>query len=213
MKKSIATWSFAFAGLAPAVHAQYAAPGANGFPLPPKEPWYQQAWHTVRDPAPEKWYQGVWKNWSDLWRLGDTTVVIPFSTYHFRFAYTREQIDEYTEWPFGFGFGRARPDERGNMRDVYIMGFQDSHGKPSYMAGYRYMWQWRPIEGASDFRIGAGYTIFLMARSDTFGGYVPFPGILPVATIAYKRFALESAYVPGGQGVGNVLFTYARIQF
>jgi len=211
MKKSAATLTLALAA-APLAHAQYAPPGANGFPLPPKEVWYEQAWHTLRDPAPDTWYKGIWKNWSDTFRLGDTTVLVPFSTYHFRFAYTQEQIDNYTEWPWGFGVGRTRPDERGNARDVYAMAFQDSHGKPSYMVGYRYMWQWRPIKSATDFRIGAGYTVFLMSREDTWN-YFPFPGILPVATLGYKRFALETAYVPGGQGYGNILFTYAVITF
>lgn len=200
------------AGAAPLARAQYAADGTNGLPVQPEEKWYEQAWHTLRDPEPEKWHQGIWKTWSDTFRLGDTIVYIPFSTYHFRFAYTKEQIDKYTEWPLGFGLGRAMPDERGNLRDVYAMVFQDSHSKPTYMTGYRYMWQWRPMKSATDFRVGAGYTVFLMSRDDVWNR-IPFPGIVPVGTIAYKRLALESVYVPGGHGYGNVLFTYVRLQF
>lgn len=221
MKRSIAT-SLAALGCAavPVTHAQTTptpAQPASSTPAQPASspagvPWYQQAWYTLRDPQPATWYEGIWKNWRDTFRLGDTTVLIPFSTYHLRFAYEQEKIDQYVEWPWGFGLARSRPDERGNQRIVYAMAFQDSNSKPTYMAGYRYMWEWRPFESAADLRIGAGYTLFLMSRSDTFG-YVPFPGILPVGTIGYKRFALETAYVPGGQGYGNVLFTFARIQF
>ena len=40
--------------------------------------------------------------------------------------------------------------------------------------------------------------------------YIPFQGILPIASISYKDLSIQTAYVPGGQNVGNVLFAWAK---
>ena len=176
-----------------------------------EEGFWESAWHTLRDPAPETWYQGIWKNWADSFKDGGTTVMLPISTYHLRSAYPPEKIDTYTEWPLGFGLGRTRYDQYGNSREVFAFGFQDSHGKPQYQVGYLWLKNWRPIESTQDFRLGLGYTLFLMAREDT--NYYPVPGILPVASAGFKGFVLQTTYVPGGQGYGNVIFTWAQYTF
>ncbi|MCX7892909.1 MAG: lipid IV(A) palmitoyltransferase PagP [Burkholderiales bacterium] len=173
--------------------------------------FWQSAWHTLRDPGPETWYQGIWKNWTDTYQEGRWTAMLPINTYHLRFAYTDEKIDTYTEWPLGFGIARSRFDEYGNRREVFAFVFQDSHGKPQYQVGYLWLKQWRPLADAQDFRLGLGYTLFLMAREDS--NYIPFPGILPVASVGYKRLTIETTYVPGGIGYGNVIFTWAQFTF
>jgi palmitoyl transferase len=89
------------------------------------------------------------------------------------------------------------------------MGFQDSHFKPQWMTGYVWRAVWRPAE---DMRLGLGWTAFVMARADI-GHYTPFPGILPTASIGYKKLSLETTYVPGARGAGNVLFFWGKWHF
>lgn len=176
-----------------------------------EEGFWESAWHTLRDPAPETWYQGIWKNWTDTFQDGGTTIMLPINTYHLRFAYPPEKIDSYTEWPLGLGLARSRFDADGNKREVFAFIFQDSGGTPQYQVGYLWLKQWRPMQSAQDFRLGLGYTLFLMAREDS--SYIPFPGILPVAGVGFKGFSIETTYIPGGNGYGNVIFTWAQYTF
>ena len=86
------------------------------------------------------------------------------------------------------------------------MAFQDSHFKPEWIAGYGWKTYW-PL--GSEVRLGLGYTAGLTTRAD-YGNYAPVPFILPIGSLEYGRFALESAYVPGGKGNGNVFFIWAK---
>ena len=131
---------------------------------------------------------------------------LPFKTYHSRSSYSAEQIAEYQENPAGFGVGKGLYNERGNWEGVFALAFQDSHFKPSYTAGYSWKSIWRPAE---DVRVGLGYMGGLMMRADTWN-YVPFPVLLPVASLAYKNFSIEGAYVPPSGSAGNVLFFWAK---
>jgi hypothetical protein len=144
---------------------------------------------------------------TNIWQEGTNDFYLPFHTHHLRSAYDREKIDSYQENPLGFGFGRSLYEE-GLWRGVYLMAFQDSHYKPSYMLGYGHQWLWQPTK---DWRVGGGLTAFFMARADI-GHYTPFPGILPTASIGYKAFSIETTYVPGGRGAGNILFFWGRIE-
>ena len=140
---------------------------------------------------------------------GDWELYVPLYTYHLRFAYTDEKISSYNEHPSGLGFGRGRIDEKGNWHGLYAMFFHDSHFKPEYQLGYGFKTFW-PI--ADSLKVGLGYTLFLGARTDI-NNYIPFLGILPVASLEYGRFSLDATYVPGGQGNGNVIFIWSKIRF
>jgi palmitoyl transferase len=53
----------------------------------------------------------------------------------------------------------------------------------------------------------------LVSRSDIFN-HIPFPVILPLASIEWYRVALMASYVPrlsGDGGNGDVLYLFARI--
>ncbi len=142
-----------------------------------------------------------------VWEAGRPDLYLPLHTHHLRYAYDRERIDGYQEDPPGFGFGRSL-EEDGQWRGLYGMAFQDSHFKPSYILGYGHRWLWQPAE---HWRVGGGLTAFLMARSDI-GHYLPFPGVLPTASLAYRAVSVETAFVPGSRGAGNILFFWARIE-
>src|SRR5260364_363980 len=70
--------------------------------------------------------------------------------------------------------------------------FSDSHYDPQPIAGYARQWFTQPI--ASSVSLGAGYTVALSTRSD--GWYIPFPIILPLATVRFSRFSLMTTGLP-----------------
>ena len=156
--------------------------------------------------ADKSWFSRVWDPISNAYNNGDWEIYLPLHTHHLRSKYTAEKIATYQENPPGFGFGRGSYDEKGNWDGVYAMGFQDSHFKPMYIAGYGWKAIWRPAE---DWRLGLGYTAGLMSRADMLG-YVPFPIVLPMASLAYKNLSLETTFVPGAAGAGNIFFIWAK---
>lgn len=140
------------------------------------------------------------------YREGTPEYYLPVRTWHMRWAYTREKIDSFQENTLGLGYGRGRFDDKGNWHGLYAMGFQDSHFKPEWLAGYGWKTYWRLSE---DVRLGLGYTAGVTARSDL-GHYAPVPVILPLGSLDYREVSLESAYVPGGRGFGNILFFWLK---
>ena len=99
-----------------------------------------------------------------------------------RQMYSREKIDSFNELAWGGGYGRSIYDEDGDWQGLYAMAFLDSHSKVEPIAGYGFLKIGRVSE---NFRLGAGYTVFLTARHDTMS-YVPFPGVLPLVSAGYK---------------------------
>lgn len=160
--------------------------------------WYRKAWDTAGE------------HLSDIWTKGDVELYVPFWSYHLPFAYSPSQRADYTEYPAGGGLGKGWYNERGNWEGVYFMEFRDSHAKPMYMGGYGWIPTWNPINEKS--RIGIGATVFMFMRSDI-NYYAPTPGILPVGTIGYGPIDVQVAYIPGGEGYGNVLFWWAKYSF
>lgn len=160
--------------------------------------------------AEESWYDSGSRHIVQTWKEGQVEAYLPFLSYHMPFAYTEEQRQEYTERPYGFGLGKGRFNDRGNYEGIYAMVFQDSHGQPQYMAGYAWIPTW-PI-GDTEIKVGVGMAAFLTARADI-NNYLPFPGILPVASLSISKFSIQASYVPGGQGNGNVLFAWTKWTF
>ena len=162
---------------------------------------------SAKTPADERsWYLRMWDPLSNAYDNGAWEFYLPLVTHHLRSQYTAEKIAGFQERPLGFGVGRGVYDEKGNWDGVYGMAFQDSHSKPMYMLGYGWKSIWRPAE---DVRLGLGYAAGLMSRTDIFH-YVPFPAVLPMASLAYKNFNLEGIFLPGGKGNGNIFFIWAK---
>lgn len=157
-----------------------------------------------------RWFDTGVNHVKDTWKEGKVEAYVPFLTFHMPFAYTPEQRAQYTENPFGFGLGLGRYNASGNYEGTYAMVFQDSHGQPEYMVGYAWIPTW-PL-GDTALKVGVGVVGFITARADT-ANYTPFPGILPVASLSIADFSVQAAYVPGGNGWGNVLFAWAKWSF
>ncbi|MDO8347710.1 MAG: lipid IV(A) palmitoyltransferase PagP [Rugosibacter sp.] len=152
------------------------------------------------------WLARVKNEVVETWQEGTPELYLPLHTEHLRGYYTREKIDSYQETPWGFGYGHGRFDANGNWHGVYAMGFQDSHYKPEWLAGYGWKTYWNLAAGA---KLGLGYTAGLTTRSDI-GHYTPVPLVLPIGSLDYRDVSLETTYVPGGRGYGNIFFFSAK---
>lgn len=154
---------------------------------------------------------GMWSNikntLSSTWAADSYELYLPVNTWHNRHYYSQEKIDGYNEQPWGMGIGKYRYDEDGDWHGIYAMAFADSHSKIQPVAGYAFQKMWYP---SNNIRLGAGYTLGLTLREDF--NYMPLPVIAPLASVEYKQLALQSTYIFGGKGNGNILFTWIKWQ-
>jgi lipid IVA palmitoyltransferase len=146
---------------------------------------------------------------TEVWNNGSHDLYLPLYTYHLPFAYDDDKVDSFREFTWGAGYGRSRYNEAGNWEGIYLMAFSDSHSKVQPILGYGHQWMWGSQNG---FHAGAGYTAFLTSRADIAKNF-PIPGILPIASINYDKYSLNTTYVPGGRGNGNILFFWSRLGF
>ena len=142
---------------------------------------------------------------SQTWHSPDVELYVPINTWHNRNYYQSEEIDDFNERPWGLGAGKYRYDEEGDWHAIYAMAFLDSNKEIEPIIGYGFQKVWRANE---NLRLGLGYTIGVTVRQDF--DYVPIPLFLPLFSVKYKQVALQSTYVPGGQGHGNILFSWIR---
>jgi lipid IVA palmitoyltransferase len=151
----------------------------------------------------------VWARAQDsllqTWDSDSYELYIPIHTWHNRHYYSSEKIDSYNEQPWGLGVGKYRIDKDGDWHALYIMAFQDSHNDIEPAAGYAFQNIWG---AANHVRLGLGYTVGMTIRQDT--DYLPTPVIAPLMSVAYQKIALDSTYIIGGDGYGNILFTWLR---
>lgn len=152
------------------------------------------------------WYDAAWHYVNNIYQKGNWEVIVPISTYHMRNSYSSEQIESYEESPPGFGLGKGRINSSGNYEGLYAMGYQDSHHFPSWQVGYVWQALWRPIN--ENFRVGLGYTAFILAREDI-GHYTPFPAASPMTSIAYKNLTIDVTFIP----FSNVFFSNIKWAF
>lgn len=155
------------------------------------------------------WFEKLGNNFNKALDGPDKNIFIPINTWHNRLAYDDDKIDDYNEMPWGLGYGVSRYDEDGDWHSVYGMVFEDSNHHPQTIFGYAFQKNWL-IGDNPDFRVGAGLTVGLTQRQEY--SYIPIPIPLPIAGLEYKKFAIQTTYIPGGKNNGNVLFTWLRYQ-
>ena len=149
----------------------------------------------------------------DSWHNGDADLYLTGYAYHDRNTYTPEKIASFNENAWGGGFGTSKTNDRGDLFGWYAMAFKDSHNEWTKAVGWHWATYW-PAQ--SKYAVGLGYTAFLGSRPDIYGG-IPFPGILPIATIKLSRVEVVGTYIPKVSqkttGNGNVGFVFMRIHF
>lgn len=145
------------------------------------------------------------QEFDSIWRSDQSDLYLPLHIWHNPAFYSSAKLATYNEQPWGIGFGKHRYDAAGNWHALYAMAFLESHNDVEPIAGYAFQKIWRPAAG---WRLGAGFTAGVTLRSDYH--YLPIPVLLPLASLEYGRLAIQSTYIPGGHGNGNVLFTWLR---
>lgn len=142
---------------------------------------------------------------------GDNVLYLSGYAHHDRGTYSPEKIAEFNEAAWGAGFGRTLIDGNGNSNALFGLAFLDSHSDVELQVGYAREWRWQFAEHAA---VGAGFVAMLVSRADIFNG-VPFPAILPLASVEVGPVALMASYVPklssSDGGNGNVLYIFGRI--
>jgi lipid IVA palmitoyltransferase len=141
------------------------------------------------------------------WQSTEYELYIPINTWHNRNYYSAEKIDSFNEQPWGLGIGKYRYDEDGDWHGIYGMAFLDSHNNIEPVFGYGFQKVWQSSENV---QLGLGYTAGVTVRTDL--DHLAAPLLLPLFSIQYKDVAVQSTYIPGGQGYGNILFTWLRWQ-
>lgn len=153
----------------------------------------------------------AWDYAKRIWNEGDNTLYLSGYAYHGRNTYSAEKIAEFNEEAWGGGFGRTLIDENGNSNSLFGLAFLDSHSDVQAQVGYAREWRWQFTEHAA---LGAGFVAMLVTRSDMFNN-IPFPAVLPLASLEVHGVGLMASYVPklngGDGGNGDVLFLFGRI--
>ena len=101
--------------------------------------------------------------------------------------------EQWNEDNWGLGIEREFKSTSPWVKIALANGFKDSLGNPSYMAGGGL--KRRFFVHADDFYVDLGGIAFMMTR-DGVNGNAPFPGVLPAATVGFKRVALNVTYLP-----------------
>ena len=100
---------------------------------------------------------------------------------------------DWNEDNWGLGFEREFASDTPWIKLALANGFKDSMGNPSYMAGggiKRRFWV-----RSDDLYVDLGGVAFMMKRENVHQNQ-PFPGVLPAATIGFKRVAVNLTYMP-----------------
>jgi palmitoyl transferase len=155
------------------------------------------------------WFQSACSRLHQIWTEGSNDLYLTGYAWHNRYKYSPERVKKYNELAWGGGLGRGLYDEDGDWHGLYAFAFLDSHKNVEPIAGYAFLKTAHLNENLS---IGGGLSAFVTARPDIFHG-IPFPGVLPWASITYERLTLCATYIPGAKDAGNVLFLLAKWQF
>jgi hypothetical protein len=101
--------------------------------------------------------------------------------------------EQWNEDNWGLGIEREFKSASPWVKVALANGFKDSLGNPSYMAGGGLKRRFHVR--SDDFYVDLGGIAFMMTR-DGVNGNAPFPGLLPAATVGFKRVALNLTYLP-----------------
>lgn len=143
------------------------------------------------------------------WNSESWSCIVPVNTWHNRWTYDHDKIQEFNERPWGIGAGKYRIDENGNRHSLVALTFQDSHDspEPTFVYGWQKIWRQEKT-----FRPTLGLMGGITFRKDY--SWIPVPAVLPVFGVDIGPFSLENTYIPSlGSNNGNVLFTWLTWRF
>ncbi|GAB3537710.1 lipid IV(A) palmitoyltransferase PagP [Noviherbaspirillum agri] len=166
-----------------------------------------------QQPDDSSWWDNTKETLHDITEHGEWDVYLSGYSHHSRSTYEERRIRKLNEKAWGGGFGKTIRNAKGNDESLYGLVIRDSRENLQWSVGYAYQWVY-PLFG-SRFEAGAGISAMLIRREDWFDG-VPFPALLPVASLGIKEAKLMATYVPRmstRKGKGNVLLLFTKFQF
>jgi palmitoyl transferase len=146
----------------------------------------------------------------DTYDNGGNGVLISGYSWHLPSTWTPEKRAELNPRAWGAGFVRTVEDADGDSHSVFVFGFKDSHHHIEWNLGYEHSTYWGPRDGPQP---GLGYTAMLVQRPDIAGG-VPFPALLPLASLRFGDATLYATYIPtlnGGINNGSIVYLFGRV--
>lgn len=155
------------------------------------------------------WYEAVRDNFKLIYNEGNNDIYVTGYAYHDRWTYTKEKLKDLNEGAYGGGIGRSIVNKKGNTEMLYAMAHLDSHSDVQINVGYAWA---KKFSIAGDFKLGFGYTAFLVSRSD-FAHRIPLPFALPLVTVDIDDVSIMGILIPklnDGINNGNVLFIFAK---
>jgi palmitoyl transferase len=153
-----------------------------------------------------KWLNRLCLRPYQTWKKGDNELYISGFAWHNRYYYDKERIPNYNEAAFGGGLGKSFYDEDGDWHGLYAFAFLDSHKNVEPVLGYAFL---KTAHFQTHWHAGLGYALLVTQRPDINHG-IPFPGVLPWASVGYRRASISATYIPGHRNVGNVLYLVGR---
>jgi palmitoyl transferase len=148
----------------------------------------------------------------NAWYDGKPTLYFSGYSWHDPNTYDETKQGQFNDRAWGGGFGWAKDAPNGDNFSWYALIFRDSHYQYTKMAGWGWMTYW---PAKAPVAVGLGGTVFLMSRPDIYNS-IPFPAILPLASVKAYGFEVLGTFVPkvnGGVNHGNVAYFFARYQF
>jgi len=147
---------------------------------------------------------------ADTYEQGRMGVLLSGYSWHLPSTWTPERRAELNANAWGVGLVRTTEDEKGDSRSVFLLAFLDSHENIQWNVGYEHSTYWGSRAGL---QAGLGYTVAIVQRPDIADG-VPFPAILPLASLRYRDATFFMTYIPslgGGINHGSTLFMFGRV--
>jgi len=156
-----------------------------------------------------EWLNSPCRRLVDTYDKGDTELIVSGYAWHTPWTWTAEKRAEENANAWGGGLARTVERDNGDTDTVFFLVFSDSHSRPEYQLGYGWSTYWGERSGVQP---GLGYTAMLVARNDIFNGW-PFPAMLPLLSLRYRKFTLLSTYIPtlGGVNHGSVFYIVGKI--
>lgn len=155
------------------------------------------------------WFKKAGHRLHQIWYEGTTELYLSGYAWHNRYTYRASKIKTYNELAWGGGLGKGFYDEDGDWHALSAIAFLDSHKNLEPAAGYTFL---KIARLGENVRLGGGYSILVTARPDI-NHNIPFPGIIPWASLTYKQATLSATYIPGSKGAGNVLYILGKWTF
>jgi palmitoyl transferase len=162
------------------------------------------------DSADLSWLDRACSRLTDTWKKGKNELIFSGYSWHTPWTWTKEARDAENPWAWGGGYGRTVEEANGDTHTVFGLAFLDSHRNIEWQVGYGWSTFWGPRDGIQP---GLGFTAMIVQRPDIASG-IPFPAVLPIATLRYGKARIDGTYIPnfgGGINHGSVFYVFGRV--